>query len=194
MPDSVPAARGGTWLLAADPADPFAGGLATALRERGHDVAFAATPFPPPTRGTAGLVMFGCDGDEAALAQIGRDHPVWLVTREAVTAAPGDRTGPPRPGAGPVRVRGGRLDLPAAPDARVWARTAAVLTAPEPPAEDLAVRAAGLYAQRMRPTADTTDAAQPGGGPPVTCSSPAAPPASAGRSRRGWRAPGCGSR
>ncbi len=99
--------------------------------------------------------------------------PLWLVTREAVVAAPGDRI------AEPARARiwglgrslalerpdlwGGLVDLPARLDSRAGERLARALAAPPGGEDQVAVRAVGLLAARLVRAAPSAPSWSPSG-------------------------------
>ncbi|MEV6976997.1 type I polyketide synthase [Kitasatospora sp. NPDC093806] len=93
-----------------------------------------------------------------ALAELGLRAPLWCVTRGAVAAGPADSPADPVQaqlwGLGRVvalehsQLWGGLVDLPAEPDERAVGRLAQVL-AGSAEEDQLAVRAAGLFARRM---------------------------------------------
>ncbi|WP_433498681.1 type I polyketide synthase [Sphaerimonospora sp. CA-214678] len=118
---------------------------------------------PALSRGLAGTL---------ALARPTRG-PLWLATREAVAAAPGDRIGEP------ARARiwglgrslalerpdlwGGLVDLPARLDARARERLARALAAPPGGEDQVAVRAVGLLAARLVRAAPSAPSWSPSG-------------------------------
>jgi 4-hydroxyphenylalkanoate synthase len=184
VPDQATAPIG-TWLIVgpAGHDDADLAGPAQALAERGIRVAHLAIgPGDAPGRVAAALREITPDGvlsllalgDGAppggrdalsatvtlvqALADSGLDAPLWLATRGAVAASPGDRVDSPgqawtwalgralageRPG-----TRAGVIDLPAHLDERNRGRLAAALAAMDAEPE-IALRPSGAYAPRL---------------------------------------------
>ncbi|WP_290058213.1 SDR family NAD(P)-dependent oxidoreductase, partial [Amycolatopsis solani] len=168
----------GRW-LALVPAGSFGTSVVDALAVRGADVVTTSSERDLPPGEYAGVVsLLGLDetalpghpliasGVAAtaalapALAEAGIDAPLWIVTRGAVATGAGDAPASSVPaqlwGLGRVvgleypGLWGGLIDLPATVDDRTADRLAGVLA--EPGGEDqLAIRAQGILARRLRP-------------------------------------------
>ncbi|MET8853315.1 SDR family NAD(P)-dependent oxidoreductase [Amycolatopsis sp. NPDC004625] len=156
----------------------FVTAVLDALASRGADVVSAPSDELPPGEYAGVVSLLGLDetplpghpliatGVAAtaalapALAAAGIDAPLWLLTRGAVAAGPGDAPASSVPaqlwGLGRVigleypGLWGGLVDLPAVLDERAADRLAGLLA--EPSGEDqLAVREQGILARRLRP-------------------------------------------
>ncbi|MEV7094004.1 type I polyketide synthase [Amycolatopsis sp. NPDC051045] len=168
----------GRWLaLVPDGHRGFVTAVLDALASRGADVVTAGPDLPPgeyagvvsllgldetPLPGHP-LIAAGVAATAAlapALAAAGIDAPLWLLTRGAVATGPDDAPASSVPAQlwGLGRVLGleypghwgGLVDLPAALDERAADRLAGLLA--EPGGEDqLAIRAHGVLARRLRP-------------------------------------------
>ncbi len=169
----------GRW-LALVPAGPdrLATAVLDALASRGADVVTASPEKLPPGEYAGVVSLLGLDetplpghpliatgvASTAALAPAltaaGIDAPLWLLTRGAVAAGPGDAPASSVPaqlwGLGRVigleypGLWGGLIDLPAVLDERAADRLAGLLA--EPGGEDqLALRDHGILARRLRP-------------------------------------------
>ncbi|MEV6829667.1 SDR family NAD(P)-dependent oxidoreductase [Amycolatopsis sp. NPDC051102] len=175
----------GRWLaLVPAGADRFVTAVLDALARRGADVVTASAEELPPGEYTGVVSLLGLTetplpghpliaaGVAAtaalapALAAAGIDAPLWLLTRGAVATGPGDAPASSVPaqlwGLGRVigleypGLWGGLLDLPATLDERAADRLAGVLA--EPGGEDqLAIRAQGILARRLRPARPAPD-------------------------------------
>ncbi|WP_370444847.1 type I polyketide synthase [Amycolatopsis sp. CA-128772] len=166
----------GRWLVLLP--NGHSGSVADALAARGADVVTASPDELPPGEYAGVVSLLGLDetplpghpliaaGVAAtaalapAMAAAGIDAPLWLLTRGAVAAGPGDApaSGVPAQLWGLGRVIGleypglwgGLVDLPATLDERAADRLAGVLA--EPGGEDqLAIRSHGILARRLRP-------------------------------------------
>ncbi|GAB3524589.1 type I polyketide synthase [Phytohabitans suffuscus] len=173
--DPHPTRLDGRWLLVS----PDGGSaLAAVLAAHGADVATLPVHsgdragLAAPLRAAAGeravagvLADLPELADAVALAQALGDAdiaaPLWLVTRGAVAAAPGDPVDAPEQAMiwGFGRVLGlehadrwgGLVDLPARLDERAGARLAGVLAAADE--DQVAIRAGGVFLRRLRPAA-----------------------------------------
>ncbi len=163
----VPAGRGS-----------FADSVLDALAVRGAEVVTTTAEDLPPGEYAGVVSLLGLDETPVpghpliasgvaataalapALAEAGIDAPLWILTRGAVATGAGDAPASSVPaqlwGLGRVigleypGLWGGLLDLPATLDDRAADRLAGVLA--EPGGEDqLAIRAQGVLARRLRP-------------------------------------------
>nr|WP_218008266.1 type I polyketide synthase [Herbidospora sakaeratensis] len=171
IPDPAPGRLSGTWLLVSAPGHDLTERLRQALEDRGADVVGELTPgtpvagvvsllaldetphpgFPDVTAGLAGTL---------ALIQRGLDAPLWILTRGAVAAAPGEvLTAPAQAQAWALgRVAGfehrdrwgGLVDLPEVLDERAADRLCAILTG-GPGEDQTAVRPGGVLGRRLVP-------------------------------------------
>ncbi|MED7948532.1 type I polyketide synthase [Streptomyces sp. BE303] len=170
LPEPEPGRLSGTWLVL-HPADVDPGEVTDLLAAAGAEVEHStavdrATLAAGPYRGVVSLLALGDDErgllDTLALFREigGVDTALWILTRGAVAAVPGD----PAPRLAPAQVWalartfalehpeawGGVLDLPATLDARSAGRTAAVLAGLDDE-DQVAVRTGGVLARRLLP-------------------------------------------
>ncbi|MFG2819818.1 type I polyketide synthase, partial [Kitasatospora sp. NPDC048365] len=107
-----------------------------------------------------------------ALDDTGAPAPVWYLTSGAVSTGPSDPVTDPAQalvwGFGAILaaeqpdLHGGLLDLPAAPDARLWQQAAALIADTAADREvELALRPAGAFARRLVAAAPAGEAAEP---------------------------------
>ncbi|HET6703396.1 type I polyketide synthase, partial [Amycolatopsis sp.] len=157
--EPAPATLSGTWLLVGEAPD-----VEAVLRT--HGAAVRTLDMAGPDRATlpdtdlAGVVsVLDCPANLTlvqALGDAGIDAPLWLLTRGAVAAAPGERTRPEQAqtwGLGRVAGLehperwGGLVDLPSTMDEKAGRRLAAVLAGLGE--DQVALRPAGIAARRL---------------------------------------------
>ncbi|MCM4084181.1 type I polyketide synthase [Paractinoplanes hotanensis] len=160
LPEPEPGRLTGTWLVL-HPADIDPGEVTLVLIGAGADVEHA-TSFEPG-RTYAGIVsLLASPEDTLSLMRElgGTGTALWIVTREGIQAAPGDR--PSSLAVAQIWALGrtfalehpeswgGLLDLPATLDPRAAGRAAAVLAGLQDE-DQVAVRSAGVLARRLLP-------------------------------------------
>ncbi len=156
-----------------DPAGPERADVADTLRAAlGEDAGGVVSLL-----GTAGSLSSGVAATALlvqAWTDLGGGARLWCLTRGAVSVSPSDPLAAPAQaqlwGMGRVAALehperwGGLVDLPAVPDDRAWTRLCAVLAGGS--GEDqVAVRAAGLFARRLGRAGTRADAAPAGPSP-----------------------------
>ncbi|SNT62377.1 Acyl transferase domain-containing protein [Streptosporangium subroseum] len=170
LPEPEPGRLSGTWLVL-HPADVDPGEVTLVLIGAGAEVehrtvADRETLAAKPYAGVVSLLALRDDDravlDTLALTQAigGLDTALWILTRGAVAAVPGDPASRLAPAQVWALARtfalehpeawGGLLDLPVTLDARATGRVAAVLAGLDDE-DQVAVRATGVLARRLLP-------------------------------------------
>ncbi len=169
----------GRWVVVAAP-DTDATELTNCLSAAGAEPVVVEWPAglePASVTDAAGVLSLLPDARSTLLlaqALAGTTAPLWLLTRNAVTAVPGDRP----PAADPAQIWalgrviglehperwGGLVDLPATLEPRAQRRLAAVLSGLDHE-DQVAVRASGLFARRLAhaPSTEPADRWRPEG-------------------------------
>ncbi|GCB53536.1 malonyl CoA-acyl carrier protein transacylase [Streptomyces sp. NL15-2K] len=170
LPEPEPGRLSGTWLVL-HPADIDPGDVTLALAAAGAEVEHGTTVdretlAAKPYSGVVSLLALR-DDDRALLDTLaltratgGLDTALWILTRGAVAAVPGDPASRLAPAQVWALARtfalehpeawGGLLDLPATLDERAAGRIAAVLAGLDDE-DQVAVRATGVLARRLLP-------------------------------------------
>ncbi len=165
-PLDEPRAAGGTWAVVVSPGQEVAGlldGLSAAGLELRVVELDGAHLDLPPVDGVLSLLALGPDPFTRtlalvqALAAVGLDRPLWLVTGDAVAVSPADRVTAPEQaqvwGLGRIAAVeypqrwGGIVDLPAEPDPRALRRLVGVLG--QGAEDQVAIRPSGTFGRRL---------------------------------------------